>query len=204
LFSFIDDSIYTSNNQSVYQIVPGTIDAPNASPTYAGIGLFYPQSGIVILNAAVLANILGITITTGTGPGTGGPLPDGSWPYNSSSLATNYTYNHMTLFESMNSCVGLDMNVRKSEYVPSQHYFVRVMNRDFNYSNNPTYVWDGTDGIHPQGLIYNSDFITDPKTYITSVGLYDDNNNLVAIAKLSRPAVKSFDQELLIKVRLDF
>lgn len=204
IFSFIDDSIYTSNNQSVYQLVQGTVAAPNASPTYQGVGLFYPQSGIVILNAAILANILGITSTTGVAPGTGGPLIDGSWPYNSGSLSTNFTYNHKTLFESMVSCTGYNMNVRVSEYVPSQHYFVRVMNRDFNYSNNPTYVWDGTDGIHPKGLIYNSNFITDPKTYITSVGLYDDNNNLVAIAKLSRPAVKSFDQELLIKVRLDF
>ena len=110
----------------------------------------------------------------------------------------------MTLFQSMNTAVNQQMNVRKSEYVPARHYFVRVMNRDFNYSNNPTYVWDGTDGIHPKGQIYNADFITDPKTYITTIGLYDDSNNLVAVAKMSRPAVKSFDQELLIKCRLDF
>ena len=96
------------------------------------------------------------------------------------------------------------MNVRRTEYVPSIHYFVRVMNRDFNYSNNPTYVYDGTDGIHPKGQIYNSDFITDPRTYITTVGLYDNSNNLIAVAKLSRPAVKSFDEELLVRVRLDF
>jgi hypothetical protein len=78
------------------------------------------------------------------------------------------------------------------------------MNREFNYSNNPTYVYDGTDGVHPKGTIYNSDFINDPKTYITSVGLYNENNELVAIAKLSRPAVKSFTNELLIQIRLDF
>jgi hypothetical protein len=44
----------------------------------------------------------------------------------------------------------------------------------------------------------------DPKVYITSVGLYDTNYNLVAVAKLSRPLQKSFDKELLIKVKLDF
>jgi hypothetical protein len=104
----------------------------------------------------------------------------------------------------MNICQGQLMNVRKSEYVPARHYFVRVMNRDFNYSNNPTYVYDGTDHVHPKGQIYNADFITDPRTYVTTVGLYNDSNELVAVAKLSRPAVKSFDQELLIKVRLDF
>jgi hypothetical protein len=101
------------------------------------------------------------------------------------------------------------MVVRKSEYVPSKHYFVRVKNRDFNYSNNPTYVYDGSetliDGTKPTaGTIRNEDFYTDPRTYITTVGLYNDTNELVAVAKLSRPAVKSFENELLIKIRLDF
>ena len=207
IFTLIDDSIYTSQNQSVYQLITGSLANPPVSPTYAGLGLFYPQSGIVVLNASLMAQMLGINTISGSGPGTGGPLADGSWPYTSGSLIPSniqYTYNHMTLFESMNSAAGYFMNVRKSEYVPSTHYFVRVMNRDFNYSNNPTYVYDGTDGIHPRGQIYNSDFITDPKTYITTVGLYDDSNNLVAVGKLSRPAVKSFDQELLLKIRLDF
>jgi hypothetical protein len=206
LVTLIDDSIYSTQNQYVYQLVTGSVANPPESPTYEGLGLFYPQVGVVILNAALLANKLGITSGSGAGAGTGGPCSDGSWPYISSSLPGDiqYTYNHKTLFESMNLCSGKLMNIRKSEYVPARHYFVRVMNRDFNYSNNPTYVWDGTDGIHPKGQIYNSDFITDPKTYITTVGLYNDNNELVAVAKLSRPAVKSFDQELLIKVRLDF
>jgi hypothetical protein len=44
----------------------------------------------------------------------------------------------------------------------------------------------------------------DPKTYITSVGLYDDNNNLLAVAKLNRPVLKSFEREVLIKVKIDY
>ena len=96
------------------------------------------------------------------------------------------------------------MKVRKSEYVPARHYFIRIKNRDFNYSNNPTYVYDGTDGTHAKGTIRNTDFVNDPRTYITTVGLYNDNNELVAVAKLSRPAIKTFDTELLIKTRLDF
>jgi len=206
LVTLIDDSIYSTQNQYVYQLVTGSLNAPFGSPTYEGIGLFYPQVGIVVLNAALLANKLGITSGSGVGAGTNGPCDDGSWPYISGSIPgnINYTYNHKTLFESMNICQGQLMNVRKSEYVPARHYFVRVMNRDFNYSNNPTYVYDGTDHVHPKGQIYNADFITDPRTYVTTVGLYNDSNELVAVAKLSRPAVKSFDQELLIKVRLDF
>ena len=95
------------------------------------------------------------------------------------------------------------MAVRKSEFVPSTNYFVRVKNKEFNYSNNPTFVSDGTDG-KTKGTIIYQDLINNPKTYITSVGLYNDNNELLAIGKLSKPTQKSFDNELLIKVRIDF
>ena len=118
------------------------------------------------------------------------------------------TVNHKVFFWSIQNS-NSTFKVRKSEYVPARHYFVRVKNRDFNYSNNPTYVYDGktvsSTGITPSaGTIYNQDFISNPTTYITTVGLYNDNNELVAVAKLSRPAVKTFDNELLVKVRLDF
>ena len=45
---------------------------------------------------------------------------------------------------------------------------------------------------------------TDPKTYITSVGLYNEDRELLAIAKLSQPILKSTSREALIKVKLDF
>jgi len=174
------------------------------TPTYGGYGLFYPADGIVVLNAAAVANLIGISKTVGVNPGSGGPNTDGSWIYNPGlDVTSSFTYNHKTLVESMKLVQGI-MNVRKSEFVPSLHYFIRVKNREFNYSNNPTYVFDGTDGVHAAGTIRNTDFISNPRTYITTVGLYNDNNELVAVAKLSRPAVKSFDSELLIKVRLDF
>ena len=48
------------------------------------------------------------------------------------------------------------------------------------------------------------EFVNDSKTYITTVGLYNENNELVAVAKLSVPVLKSFDTETLIKVKLDF
>jgi len=105
---------------------------------------------------------------------------------------------------------GDNMRVRRSEYVPSRHYFVRVKNRDFNYTNNPTFSYQRaqddqvTGEIRQRGDIIQTEFLTDPKVYPTSVGLYNNNNELVAIAKLSRPAQKTFSNELLIKVRLDF
>lgn len=197
--SLIDDSPYVNQTQTVYQLFCGTIDNRPNSPNYEGLGLFYPSNGIIILNAALLAEKLGITDTIGI---SGGPI-GGQWVYSTASSATEYTYNHKTLIESMKAA-NADMYVRKSEYVPGRHYFVHARNREFNYSNNPTYVYDGTDGQHSKGTIKISDFITDPKTYITTVGLYNENNELVAVGKLSRPAMKDFTTELHIKCLLQF
>jgi hypothetical protein len=203
-FIFIDDSPYSTQNQSVYEIIRGTLSSPPSTPNYQGLGLFYPADGVVILNAVMIAQLIGIPSSgTGLAPNTGGPGNNSSWWYTPRTATTEFTYNHKTLAISMELSQNT-MNIRKSEYVPARHYFVRVKNRDFNYSNNPTYVYDGTDGVHPKGTIRWPDFITDPRTYVTTIGLYDNSNELLAVAKLSRPAVKSFDTELLIKVRLDF
>ena len=88
--------------------------------------------------------------------------------------------------------------------VPSRQYFIRVKNQEFNYSNNPSFVKtndvDATDNDEGKGF---SEFYNDPKVYITTVGLYNDENELVAVAKLSQPFQKSFDNEALIKVKLN-
>ena len=54
------------------------------------------------------------------------------------------------------------------------------------------------------GSFTNASFFKDPKVYITTVGLYNENNELLAVAKLSKPLLKSFSKEAVIKVKLDF
>ena len=93
---------------------------------------------------------------------------------------------------------GADFQARRTENVSTSHYFVRANNREFNFSNNPTFV---TGSI---GEFSVSSFERDPKVYITTVGLYDDTNELLAVAKVSKPIEKSFDKEVAIKVKLDF
>lgn len=205
-FTFRDDSPFLTQQFNVYDLVTGSIfDATTAVPPYQGIGLLYPNDGVVVLNARILNQIVGLTNITASGadanytPGSSGGIPIPG-PVG----LTQTTVNPQVLFWSIANS-NKPFIVRKSEFVPAQHYFVRVKNRDFNYSNNPTFVFDGTeDNIHARGTIRWSDFVSDPRTYVTSIGLYNDNNELVAVAKLSRPALKSFDNELLIKVRLDF
>jgi hypothetical protein len=93
---------------------------------------------------------------------------------------------------------GMDFQVRRTENVSTSHYFVRANNREFNFSNNPTFVTGST------GQFVQSLFEKDPHVYITTVGLYDDSNELLAVAKTSKPIEKSFDKEVAIKVKLDF
>jgi hypothetical protein len=76
--------------------------------------------------------------------------------------------------------------------------FIRARNSEFNYSENPTFISGSTGEV-----IYN-DFINNPQVYFTTVGMYNDTNELVAVAKLSKPLVKDFTKEALIRVKLDF
>ena len=77
-------------------------------------------------------------------------------------------------------------------------YFCRAFNSEFNYSSNPTYL-SGS-----EIRVKSGDPMAQPVSYITSVGLYDDKNQLLAVAKLSEPIKKTPDTELIARVRLDF
>ena len=74
----------------------------------------------------------------------------------------------------------------------------RSISSEFNYSENPSFITGST------GEVIYSQFINNPQTYITTVGLYNDSNELLAVAKLSRPLQKDFTSELLVRVKLDF
>jgi len=87
---------------------------------------------------------------------------------------------------------------RREEEISSTNYFVRVNNKNFNFSSNPTYT------TASDGSLTQPTYFKDPKTFITQVGLYNDDNELLAIAKLSKPILKSYSREAIIKVKLDF
>ena len=165
----------------VFKVVKGTLSGGITSETSAsgyGYGLFYPDRGIIILNPAALDDDNAIA-----------SAPD---------LGTDSEKkNHGLLFTAMNNASARDFDARRTEKVNTQHFFVRATNREFNYTNNPSFV-DST------GTFVNPTFETDPQTYITTIGLYNDSNELLAVAKTSRPIVKSFDKEVLVKVKLSF
>ena len=85
------------------------------------------------------------------------------------------------------------------EDINSQFYFVRAKNSEFNYTNNPSFTSGSS-----KGTILFSSMRMNPKVLITTVGLYNDENDLLATAKLSQPIAKDFTKEALIRVKLDF
>ena len=91
-----------------------------------------------------------------------------------------------------------NLSLNNTTILNSTMYTCRIASRDFNYSANPTYL-SGSEVIVKGGDTENS-----PKSYITTVGLYNALDQLLAVAKLSQPIEKSPAEDLLIKVRLDY
>ena len=201
LFTFIDnsgkkfgDSYGLSGN--VFKVVSGSLNLGTQNeatvknttdPTSGqGYGLFYPERGIIILNPTAIGNVVGNVFNEAFQ--TVGTLTP------SYSTAADQE-NHKRLYHAIRA--GKDFDARRTENVSTQHFFVRATNREFNYSNNPTY-------LDADGFFTEPTFETDPQTFITTIGLLNDANECVAVAKTSQPIVKSFDKEVLIKVKLSF
>jgi len=120
-------------------------------------------------------------------------------PY-TGSAATLYQYQHEGLVRSISGSMaaGKSFKARSAEVISSTNYFVRLRNTEYNFSNNPTYFT----GSNPRTPL--DPFTIKPTSYVTTIGLYNDVNELLAVAKLSRPIQKSTDKEALIRVRLDY
>ena len=184
VISLIDDSADTqqSSNQigRAYNLVSGSIlDGVYSPKTY--YGSVYPEQGVIILNADTLDSALDFNTVTG------------------SNINGDNAYK---LFTSISGAAAINSNygfaARNEERVQSTFYFVRAKNGEYNFSNNPSFV-TGSNGAFRQPTFANN-----PKTYITTVGLYNSSQELLAVAKLSQPIQKSFSNEVLIKVKLDF
>jgi hypothetical protein len=121
-------------------------------------------------------------------------LDHGIFVFDSSVLNTSASVtNAQTLFNEIST-----FRARNERYLKDINYFVRLNNRDFNYSNNPSFYTASDGNLH-----FNS-FVNDPHTYPTTVGLYNDKNELLAVARLSKPVEKTFAKECLIKIKLSF
>ena len=192
VITLIDDSSEASaklgESGRVYSIVSGSINGGVHKVDGKSVyyGLAYPDYGTLILDGKMLDQQLNFRTNTG-----------------SSSEGNN----HFSLYHSISGSsaqtnpLTADKYVflaRNTEKITSTHFFVRIKNAEYNFSNNPSYVTGSV------GQIKEKSFIDDPKTYVTTIGLYNNRLELLAVAKLSKPLLKSFQREALIRVKLDF
>jgi hypothetical protein len=169
---------YIGENR-VFYIISGSNGnsyIPAASSSY--YGMMFPDLNLIILNASSSATV---------------NLKNYFSPLTvATSSAQN---NHVKLYNSIAS--GSSFQLKSEETVSSRYFFTRIKNSEFNYTTNPSI-------IDANGNLLYSTLINNPQTYITSVGMYNDNNELLAVAKLSKPLTKDFTKEALIRIKLDY
>ena len=181
-----DDSITKTGSSVItnigrqYNIVSGSSGTMlgSALTQVAGsgsYGFFYPDAGIAILNARAISQSL---------PSINAAQADNATPTGPQNLYRAISGAGSFILDS-------------EEKVSSQYYFTRVKNYEFNYTTNPSFT-------NSAGNVRYDSMIDNPKTFITTVGLYNASGDLVAVAKLSQPVAKDFTKEALIRVKLDY
>jgi len=194
----VDDS--SANNPTVgqfgpiYNLVSGTLDNTTQGQVIHNpgnevhYGLIYPHLGIAILNAEQLDRDISL----------------GGLNFNSVTGSQIQGDNAMKLFTALSSSNDLTpvnfnggIQARSMERVKATYYFVRARNAEFNYSNNKSFTTGS-------GELAYATFADNPQVYITTVGLYNSNLELLAVAKMSQPILKNFTREALIKVKLNY
>jgi len=153
----------------------GTLSNSGYVPGSGSYGLVFPDLGTILLNPSAISQSIQV---------------DANRSNNLDGLNTQI------LFNSINS--GSSFTLNSEETITSDYVFVRARNSEFNYSVNPSFISGST------GEVIYSNFINQPQVYITTIGMYNNNNDLLAVAKMSRPLLKDFTKEALIRVKLDF
>ena len=179
-----DDSVSTSGSATItnagrqFNLVSGSSGVRSGSTTIQTLsgsyGFFYPDSGFIILNTSALSCSLNF----------------------SESVGSHVNNDNLNQFMTAISG-GAKFVVDSEEKVTSQYFFTRAKNNEYNYTTNPSFI--DTNG----NLNYTS-MVDNPKTFITTIGLYNDSNDLVAVAKVSQPISKDFSKEALMRVKLDY
>ena len=197
-----DGNVIASN---AYDILSGSIvGATTITASSTVYGTVFPDYGAIILYPAAISASVGFsgsnsnTLNAKTLLASNIPFA----PYTGSAApAGGYQYQHEGLVRSISGSMraGQGFIARSVEKISSKNYSVYLSYNDYNYSTNPSYYTNTSNGKEILPAFKNRSL-----TYITTIGLYNEDNELVAVAKLSRPLQKSKDKSALIRVRLDY
>jgi hypothetical protein len=147
------------------------------------VGLVYYQAGIAVLTASVFQT-----------------------PVLGANAEMNAAGDSMTTFLTDEAITGscnairhrwFDDDFNNTTELNSTIHFCRVNNNDYNYSSNPTY-------LSSSKMVVKNNTLDAPVSYLTTVGLYSADNELLAVAKLSEPLKKDPTNEMTLRVRLDY
>ena len=177
-----------------YNIVEGSAGAVTTAYTTKTYGFFYPDAGLMVLSANALSSSIHGTpgyITSGSGAG----LIDGNG-LTQDLTVTDATDNANKIRVAIERGTGITLRSEEQQYV--YDYFCRAKASEYNLSQNLTF-WSGS-----TYEIRHSDMVTNPQTFISEVGLYDTQNSLLAVGRLSSPINKNFSSEAIVKVRLTY
>lgn len=167
------------------------------------VGFIFYQAGVVALSTAIFAQSSSNSPSDYVSASSYGQLKSG---YSVDMRGESTTYaNVQRLFEtgSINDAAAALRNriqnlvFNNTTELNSAIHFCRINHNEFNYSSNPTYL----DSSRIRVKSKTSDA---PVSYITTVGLYSPDNELLAVAKLSEPLKKDPTQEMILRVRLDY
>jgi hypothetical protein len=156
----------------------------------AAVGLLYYQAGIAVLTASIF---------------TADPIAAAStWrPYFGTATSSSFSMSGSLTGSTIdNLCNGVRNRLKNVQFnntteLNSTIYFCRASHNEFNYSSNPTYLSAST-------IRVKNDEHDAPIAYVTTVGLYSADNELMAVAKVSEPLKKTSTDEITIRVRLDY
>ena len=203
--------LYMSNSTNSAALTSSQVDEANISTeiqsstnSYA-CGLIYYQAGIAVLTPKLFYK------TTGPSQGDLGYLSGGiDWMETGDSTDSgkgNSTVSGGVGYALKNeeitgSCEAFRHRIHNIQFnntteLNSTIYFCRVNHNDFNYSSNPTYLSGSEIRVKNQAA-------DEPVSYITTIGLYSADNELLAVAKLSEPIKKTPAEEYTLRVRLDY
>jgi hypothetical protein len=196
--TLIDDSSQTTgtteNGHKVYNIISGSGTTPSVNgdtSAYEYWGKIYPELGILALNGDRVAGNI-----SNTGASAASQRSQNLYLLNGAD--SSGTSDHIN--EKMHWAIksGSYFSGRADENVSSTHFFVRAKNSKYNFTTNETFKTGSA------GQLRHASMNGDPQVYISTVGLYNDANELCAVAKLSKPLLKNFEREATIRVKLDY
>jgi hypothetical protein len=172
-------------------LLPGSVKISNGNITLQDDG-----EGNMIFNSLKYGDVIyehGIIIITSDGTPYAGPYGSGSYGN------AIYGVNTSELITSLATGSNITCSFSSSFNIYETQYKCTLRENEFNFSQNPTIV----SGSSNSGIIYNFATGSYFSPYVTTVGLYDNNYNLLAVAKLAQPLPTSAVTDTSILINLD-